>query len=425
MDLFEDDDDSDEEESKASSPSLKPQQSLMTTSSSLCEKSSEEVCSLAEYWSTEVMLPCADVGPVVVRRSEQGGRGVFAAEDLVAGRRILVEEALFGWGDDSEVPLEARGALAAQEQPHIRAILKKMHPMSLKDASPEAVETARRRYGPYLPKDDDDALRLALVAQFNGLDAGFFARICLFNHACGFAANCVRIDDFSGFDLELSDDAKKKRGTKKKASASVYATRFVKGGEELVFGYEQPPESARATRRRRLKGRYDFHCRCAACENDERENLRAPDLERELAWLEKNKQDSYDDAQGLQDRILTILGPQSPLALRSRRRVVNAALDQILRSQSQGRHSETTLQAFLDHASRLLTQQRQALGTDHLDVAATAASVADLIDASFTTSGSNKDHQIIRDDCRADANRILSLYSSSSPQAGVAASGGE
>lgn len=288
-------------------------------------------------------IKSAYVGPVEVRETPQG-RGMVATRDIRAGELLLAERPLIAWEGDT--PVEVQGAIAALKDTAIWKAVSDLHPRSLDDASPEAIGSARRRFGPRLFEQEpgfNERLRLVLCMQFNAFEQGIFKRLSMFNHSCGWAANSVRVD------------------------AEVYAIKRIERGTEVTFSYEYPVESATVRRRRRLRAKYDFDCNCLACRAlvPEHDEAAVEDMLRDVTDL-----DSAHDA--LVDAIAT-LGDDAPLTLRARRALV-----------AQTPPNDNV--ALVERALDLRHHEIKVLGADHLEVASTDLIAADALQRALTTS---------------------------------------
>lgn len=311
--------------------------------------------------------PAVFVGSIEVRRIASSGRGVFASRQLEPGTIVLAERPILAWSIEAcSAQPELLGVRFALEQPDASAALTCLHPINLSDASPSAVGKAKRNYGGVR---GDNALRLALVMQFNAFDSGVFARLSLFNHACEDAANCARLDAGSGFWQSEHD------------LTVILVTRPIARGEELTIGYEQPCETARLARRARLKARYDFDCVCTACAvaNDTRD-CDEKAVEDSITVLATSTDLARIDR--LVHVARELLGDRALLLLRARRIAFNAALARL----SNLTHSHMTsaadfIRAANDALSRgleFMNHQAKALGLQHIDLSPTASALADV-----------------------------------------------
>lgn len=335
-------------------------------------------------------------GVVRVLTSSKGGRGVFAMRTLEAGCLIVAEEPLIGWEASLRQRMELVGVSSASNE---RSWTRHFHPRTLDDVSPDVVTEASRVYGP-------KNLRLALVFQFNAFDSGLFARHALFNHACGYSANCVRIDKKSGFSGIQDDNV-----------ARIFVSRRIEKGEELTLGYEQPCETATCKRLSRLRARYDFVCHCETCRgaSDKEESA----VENDVLALERSQGCDFGRIDRVVDRARRALGNDAPLSVRAMRLAFNVALIRVATLSHEQEQNDLVERATFSRAlaeahSRgnvLLNTQIRVLGPDHIDIASTASALADVLaaaDARNICVGATSD--VDQKHFRSVADRIHNLY---------------
>lgn len=343
----------------------------------------------ARIWGSHA---CRIPGRVYVGALEIGGslkcRGVVASRHIYAGELLLAERALVTCLEkprQMEVAVVIKVLRARQENflCPLWAAFQGLHPVALSSVSAQSKASAIEKMGEALMIGEngfEERLRLALAAQFNKIDQSVFARLSMFNHACGFAANAIRIDGESGLGSLLLRDTDEPIPSE--GYVEVYATRAIEAGEQIFIGYDQPAESASGRRRARLREAYDFECECRTCalafnDNAAENNVEDGLLALELVLDQKDSENAptrsvESDAQAALERAIGELGQSSPLVLRARRLVMRAA----------NRNNDTP--GFVAKALLLRTGEIDALGSDHIKVAITCLVAADAIELALT-----------------------------------------
>lgn len=342
----------------------------------------------ARVWGRDA---CRIPGRVYVGALEISGslrcRGVVASRQISAGELLLAERALFTHVAklrQMEVDVVIKVLRARQENSlcPIWAAFQGLHPIALAAVSAQSKASAIEKMGERLMLGEngfEERLRLALAAQFNAIDHTVFARLSMFNHACGFAANAIRIDGDSGLGGLLLGDADEPMPSD--GYVELYATRAIEAGEQIFIGYEHPTESASGRRRARLLETYDFECECRTCALAINDAAAENNVEDELLALElvlDQQATNYaptrsiaSDAQTTLERAIAELGQSSPLVLRARRLVLRAA------------NSNDDTAAFVAKALLLRTGEIAALGSDHINIAVTCLVAADAIECAL------------------------------------------
>lgn len=191
-----------------------------------------------------------------------GLRGVFAAEDLLAGTLILAECPIYTWkGHFSDVDVLRSTVTGICSSQKAHRATKALHPFVLEDADEEEISTMKELWGESLSLavadlgflegsediDANEVLRVSIALQHNAYGSGFYEMFSLVNHTC--APNCTK--------LCPSMD----KGWRK--ASEIWTNCDVKKGDELTICYNHIREMTEKSVAQFLHEHHRFKCTCS------------------------------------------------------------------------------------------------------------------------------------------------------------------